>query len=122
MGIFYSATTNGFYDSAINKSMPADAVEITREQHTELLAGQSAGKLIKPGAGGRPTLQSPPEPTAEEKRQAVLAQRSRAYRLESDPLRLEAEYDAVIAGTEPDYSAWLTKVAEIKVRYPLPNH
>ncbi|XFB08401.1 hypothetical protein AAGT13_20620 [Azotobacter salinestris] len=66
-------------------------------------------------------MQSPPEPTVEQKRHAVLAQRSRAYRLESDPLKLEAEYDAVIAGTEPDYSAWLAKVAEIKVRYPLPD-
>ncbi len=122
MGIFYSATTNGFYDSVLNKTMPADAVEITHEQRTELLAGQSAGKLIKPGSGGRPTLQSPPESTAEQKRHAVLAQRSRAYRLESDPLKLEAEYDALIAGTEPDYSAWLAKVAEIKVRYPLSNH
>ncbi|WP_039807753.1 hypothetical protein [Azotobacter chroococcum] len=67
-------------------------------------------------------MQNPSEPTAEQKRHAVLAQRSRAYRLESDPLRLEAEYDAVIAGTDPDYTAWLAKVAEIKVRYPLPNH
>ncbi|GAB3469160.1 hypothetical protein GCM10027398_17720 [Azotobacter salinestris] len=122
MGIFYSATTNGFYDSALNKTMPADAVKITHEQRAELLAGHSARKLIKPGAGGRPTLQSPPEPTVEQKRHAVLAQRSRAYRLESDPLKLEAEYDALIAGTEPDYSAWLAKVAEIKERYPLPNH
>ncbi|MEZ1491297.1 hypothetical protein QVM02_11975, partial [Pseudomonas aeruginosa] len=25
------------------------------------------------------------------------------------------------AGTEPDYSAWIAKVEEIKARYPLPS-
>ncbi|MEZ1494164.1 hypothetical protein QVM02_26630, partial [Pseudomonas aeruginosa] len=25
------------------------------------------------------------------------------------------------AGTEPDYSAWIAKVEEIKARYPLPK-
>ncbi|WP_426769566.1 hypothetical protein, partial [Pseudomonas aeruginosa] len=33
--------------------------------------------------------------------------RQDAYRLESDPLRLEAEYDALKAGSEPDYRAWV---------------
>jgi hypothetical protein len=44
-----------------------------------------------------------------------------AYRAESDPLKLEAEYDAMVAGVEPDYAAWLEAVAQIKARYPLPN-
>ncbi|HEJ1886681.1 TPA: hypothetical protein SLV55_002402, partial [Pseudomonas aeruginosa] len=39
---------------------------------------------------------------------------------ESDPLKTEAEFDAIKAGTEPDYSAWVAKVEEIKARYPLP--
>ncbi|MDG3618815.1 hypothetical protein L5B92_32070, partial [Pseudomonas aeruginosa] len=40
--------------------------------------------------------------------------------LESDPLKTEAEFDAIKAGTEPDYRAWVAKVEEIKARYPLP--
>ena len=30
----------------------------------------------------------------------------------------EADYEAIVNGTEPDYTAWLAKVAEIKLRYP----
>ncbi|MEB3889785.1 hypothetical protein ODJ70_25100 [Pseudomonas aeruginosa] len=46
--------------------------------------------------------------------------RRQAYRTESDPLRLEAEYDAIATGTAPDLSAWMAVVRAIKARYPLP--
>ncbi len=59
----------------------------------------------------------PKEPTIEE----IHALRQAAYTYESDPLKLEAEYDALINNTEPDYTAWIAKVQEIKERYPLPN-
>ncbi|MBN0245191.1 hypothetical protein JTM51_34205, partial [Pseudomonas aeruginosa] len=63
-----------------------------------------------------------PEQQAEDRRQAeydaAVAARADAYRLESDPLKTEAEFDAIKAGTEPDYSAWIAKVEEIKARYP----
>ncbi|HEJ4993608.1 TPA: hypothetical protein SL650_005994 [Pseudomonas aeruginosa] len=66
-----------------------------------------------------------PEQQAEDRRQAeydaAVAARADAYRLESDPLKTEAEFDAIKAGTEPDYSAWIAKVEEIKARYPLPE-
>ncbi|MFU6095638.1 hypothetical protein ACM7PA_29150 [Pseudomonas aeruginosa] len=66
-----------------------------------------------------------PEQQAEDRRQAeydsAAAARANAYRLESDPLKTEAEFDAIKAGTEPDYSAWVAKVEEIKVRFPLPS-
>lgn len=54
------------------------------------------------------------------KHDAVIVARARAYRKESDPLKTEAEFDAIKAGTEPDYSDWIAKVEEIKGRYPLP--
>ena len=60
---------------------------------------------------------------ADEQRAALesaLASRRAAYLAESDPLRLEADYDALSQGLEPDYSAWLASVAAIKTRYPLP--
>lgn len=52
--------------------------------------------------------------------ETVLASRRSAYLTESDPLRLEADYDALSLGLEPDYSAWLASVAAIKARFPLP--
>lgn len=66
-----------------------------------------------------------PEQQAEERRQteydAAVAARANAYRLESDPLKTEAEFDAIKAGAEPDYRAWVAAVEEIKARYPLPD-
>ncbi len=66
-----------------------------------------------------------PEQQAAERLQAeydaAAAARANAYRLESDPLKTEAEFDAIKAGTEPDYRAWVAKVEEIKARYPLPD-
>ena len=50
----------------------------------------------------------------------ALASRRAAYLSESDPLRLEADYDALSHGREPDYTAWLASVAAIKARFPLP--
>ncbi|KHL70592.1 hypothetical protein SF06_06760 [Pseudomonas flexibilis] len=43
-----------------------------------------------------------------------------AYISESDPIKNEADYDALVNGTAPDYTAWLAAVAAIKARYPLP--
>ncbi|MBV4477846.1 hypothetical protein [Pseudomonas botevensis] len=54
-------------------------------------------------------------------RDAVYAQRRAAYQEESDPLRLEIAYDALSQGLEPDFSPWVTSVAAIKARYPLPD-
>lgn len=76
MGIYYSASAGGFFDSAIHKSIPDDAVSITNERRSELLAGQAQGKVIAPGDGGGPVLQDPPPPNpprAVTMRQARLA-------------------------------------------------
>lgn len=54
MNYLYSPSTRGFYAREINDVIPEDAVEITVEEHTGLLAAQSAGKIISPGADGRP--------------------------------------------------------------------
>ncbi|HBP6359267.1 hypothetical protein [Pseudomonas aeruginosa] len=62
-----------------------------------------------------------PEDQQVEQREAIRAQRRQAYRTESDPLRLEAEFDAIAAGTEPDLAAWVAAVQAIKARYPLPE-
>ncbi|MGP3790301.1 hypothetical protein [Pseudomonas sp. B392_1p] len=51
----------------------------------------------------------------------VQALRREAYAAESDPLKNEAEYDALSTGLEPDYTAWIAAVQAIKARYPLPE-
>lgn len=64
-----------------------------------------------------PPAPAPQPPTLDE----VLAARRAAYAAESDPIKNEAEYDALVSGVEPDYTAWMAAVAAIKERYPLPE-
>jgi len=55
--IYYAKSTGGFYDSAIHGSnIPPDSVEISKAEHTAMMAGQSDGKRIVPGVGGKPEL------------------------------------------------------------------
>ena len=59
--MFYSKSTNGFYDSSINGNiMPNDVVEITQEYYQSLLQGQSNGELIVADNSGYPILITPP--------------------------------------------------------------
>ena len=65
--VLYSPTAGGFYTREIHgDNIPDDAVEITETEHAALLEGQSQGKLIAADANGRPILQDPPPPTAEQ--------------------------------------------------------
>lgn len=57
--LFYSPSTGGFYDDRINTYIPGDAISITAERHAELMAAQTAGKIIKPGRGGKPCASAP---------------------------------------------------------------
>lgn len=56
--------------------IPADAVEITAEDHALLLAGQSAGKRITADADGRPVLTDPAPLTADELASAARTKRA----------------------------------------------
>lgn len=61
--MFYSMSTNGFYDAAIHGyNLPADAVEITIEQHAALMHAQANGKQISPDENGYPIAISPQLP------------------------------------------------------------
>ena len=59
--------------------IPADAVQITLEQHAELLAAQSAGKLIAANESGAPVAIEPPLPALSVIKANALAQ-ARAQR------------------------------------------
>ncbi len=72
--VFYSASVNGFFHSSVHgERMLPDVVEITLAQHRELLDAQARGKIIAPGADGRPVAQDRPAPSAEQVRAAVAA-------------------------------------------------
>jgi len=52
--MFYSKSTNGFYDAAINSVIPSDALQISEEQYKALLEAQQIGKIIQSDANGNP--------------------------------------------------------------------
>lgn len=53
--MFYSALTNGFYDSQIHgQNMPEDAIEISDELYKKVLEEELQGKKIIPDENGSP--------------------------------------------------------------------
>lgn len=82
----YSPSNNAFYDTAINRDIPEDAINITEQAWTDLLSGQAEGKLIACGADMRPCLTEQPLPTADE----LVSQ------AEEKRCRLRAEADTAI--------------------------
>lgn len=70
----YSKTTGGFYDRAIHAAIPDDAVDISREEHHALIAGQAAGQRIVPDADGRPRLADRPPPTSDQIQTAICTE------------------------------------------------
>lgn len=82
--MLYSASTNGFYGQEIHgDNVPNDVVEITPEYHTELLNGQSQGKVIKGDERGYPRLYDQEPPSAAEV-QRRKNKEARAYLLSTD--------------------------------------
>ena len=106
--MYYAKSTCGFYSTAIHgDAIPADAVEITAEEHAALLDGQSMGKRIVADLGGRPMLSDPPAPTIDEIA-ATYVDNCRAIRdkLLDDVLRRIARYwSQVQGGITPTESA-----------------
>lgn len=89
--MLYSKQTGGFYSREIHgDAIPSDAVEITADEHSALLEGQSQGKLIQAGANGRPVLVDPPPLTLDEVKAAKLAE-------------INAEFDAEIGAIKATY-------------------
>lgn len=52
----YSASSNSFYDTAINTDIPEDAVDMTDDEWAAMLDGQAAGQIIEAGSDGKPML------------------------------------------------------------------
>lgn len=99
----YSPSNNAFYDIAINKVIPDDAIDITETEWAGLLAGQAKGKLITCGADFRPCLTEQPLPTADEVISQTEYKRSK-LRAEADTAILPLQ-DAVNLGIATDDEA-----------------
>ena len=100
--MFYSKSKCGFYNREIHgDNIPADAIEITHDEHAALLAGQSAGQRIEADEHGHPVLCDAPAPDDD-----ALADAARARR------------DALITATDyllmPDYPISAAQLAEVR--------
>lgn len=51
----------------------------------------------------------------------VLTLRQKAYKKESDGLKLNAEFDALINNTAVDYTLWIAAKQRIRSNYPIPD-
>ena len=99
--MFYSKTTGGFYDSAIHgDAIPADAAEITVEEHQALLEGQSQGKRIVADEAGHPVLADPPPPTDEQ----IIAQYTTGVQQHLDAFARTRNYDDILSAAT--YATW----------------
>lgn len=78
--MFYSPSTGGFYDPAIHRDVPTDAVAISRERYGELLAARSAGKLIASDRTGRPIVKARRFTVDELRQRAIAAVKAEARR------------------------------------------
>lgn len=99
----YSPSENAFYDPEINVVIPEDAVQITDNEWSDLLAGQAKGKLIACDADLRPCLTEQPLPTADELISQAEGKRSR-LRAEADTI-IQPLQDANDLGIETDDEA-----------------
>ncbi|MGS4350673.1 tail fiber assembly protein [Enterobacter roggenkampii] len=93
---FYSPGTRGFYQSAVHKEIPDDAIEIDADEYHRLLEGQQNGLEITPGADGSPVLT---EPVIDYVAQAQQVKNS--LRLTADA-EISWRQDAVDAGMATD--------------------
>jgi len=70
--MFYSKIAGGFFNKSVHgNNIPDDAVEITMEQYTQLLAEQSVGATIQADDNGYPVAIFPPPPTLSARQSSV---------------------------------------------------
>jgi len=92
--MFYAKSTGGFYDAGVHgDAIPTDAIEITVEEHAALIEGQSMGKVIVADENGRPILQDPPPPTAEQ----IIARYTAGVQKHLDDFARTRNYDDILS-------------------------
>jgi hypothetical protein len=128
-GGFFDSATHGDIDSP-GCTIPKGAKEITDDYHEDLVAAQSAGKLIVPDLDGYPIAVDPPPPDAE-----ALAEAERDWRdgqlALTDPLvsrhRDEIEEGGATSITADQYSGLQTYRRQLRDwpqgdQFPLAEH
>lgn len=76
MTIFFSPSASGFFDAALHRAIPEDAIAVSEQRHAELLAAQADGMVIVM-ADGAPEPVDPPPPCAEAQVAIIRAKRDR---------------------------------------------
>lgn len=105
--MFYSKTTNSFYDPEINSVIPEDAVEITVKKWQKLLSDQASGKIITSDSNGNPISVAQPAPTKDQ----TIVQYEGAAQKNLDSVAKEWGYDSMLSAvsyvnsTNPQYNA-----------------
>lgn len=78
--MFYSPSSGGFFDPAVHREIPGDAVRISKARHAELVAARSAGKTIAPDRAGRPIVKTVRPSLDQLRAAAVVAVKAEARR------------------------------------------
>ena len=107
--IYFSTTTNGFYDSGIHKVIPNDAVQITKDRYNELMVLQSQGLPITSDENGNPI--NGPQTFVEE---TYADLRRKAY----PPI--ENYIDGIVKGDTEQIQQYINECLAVKERYPKP--
>ena len=58
MTVYFSKTTNSFFDSCINTQIPPDAIEITYEEYHNILLQLSQNMVLSSDGQGNPTVKN----------------------------------------------------------------
>lgn len=117
---YVDPTTLGLLSADTNE-VPAHAVELTDEQYEQIKFNLSAGLQLGAVSDGNLVMSPPRLPRGAERAGMIRGERGQAYMLESEPLKLEAEADAIESATALDYEPWLAARAAIRERLPLPG-
>lgn len=113
---YYSASVGNFlFADHWAGNLPGDAVPVTDKDYEQFREGIAKGKILDHTNKGKPKLVDP-TPVEGQELQDMLARRAAAYRIESDPLYMEWQFDQ----TDTKKEQWRASVEAIKARYPLP--
>lgn len=106
---YFASSTGGFYQSAVHRVMPKDALEISEKTYLALLGGQSDGSEIVPDDKGLPVLAGPQGPSAAEMIAAAEAEKLRLLSvaaLRIAPLQDAADLKTQIQGEQAALDKW----------------
>lgn len=110
MNLFYSPSTNSFYDSTIHEVMPKDVVSITKEEHP-VLNGKANGKKIVPGPNKKPIVVDLDPPTQDQSNEII---KSQIKTLESNQTRALREF--ALTGDKTRLAALDKEIVELRLK------